>query len=330
MPLAEINWKKFLEPGSVPPPDVFFTILEDQPSDAVSKLEDFTSVSKFSESDPADSFGASSVDVQTTVSSELHSTHCVVSAHKFLLAAVCPVFGRQFYGPLKEDSNEVLIKETTVEAFSTMINYLYNPLGERFSLEHLKDPQSLFEIFNIAERYQLEELKLIAYNVLSGLPINKETLMSTAIIAKHWCVFPKVSEMLLEKCTNFLRHDLKTPAEVYELMFHTKENCPDADPELLFELLRTNAGRPKTVSEKTCFNCRREFYRCVNGQYATGLEDPPILEHGVMVKAISNQVYTIQSLHHETEELKEVNFFPKNGDPVYFKVKVQPSIPLKV
>ena len=42
--------------------------------------------------------------------------------------------------------------------------------------------------------------------------------MSTAIIAKHWCVFPKVSEMLLEKCTNSRRHDLKTPGEVYELM----------------------------------------------------------------------------------------------------------------
>lgn len=53
MPLAEINWKKFLEPGSVPPPDVFFTILEDQPSDAMSKLEDCVGVSKFSESDPA-------------------------------------------------------------------------------------------------------------------------------------------------------------------------------------------------------------------------------------------------------------------------------------
>ena len=277
MPLAEINWKKFLEPGSVPPPDVFFTILEDQPSDEMSELEDCVGVSEFSESDPAedsvDRSGASPVDVQTTVLSQLHSTHRVVPAHKFLLAAACPVFGRQFYGPLKEDSNEVVIKETTVEAFSAMINYLYNPPGESFSLDHLKDPQSLCEVFNIAERYQLEELKLIVYNVLSALPINKENLMTTAIIAKHWCVFPKVSEMLLEKCTNFLRHTLKTAADVYELMFHTRENCPDADPELLHELLRNNAGRPKTIAEKTCLNCKREFYRCVNGQYATGLED---------------------------------------------------------
>ena len=139
----------------------------------------------------------------------------------------------------------MVIKETTVEAFSTMINYLYNPLGERFSLDHLKDPQSLCEVFNIAERYQLEELKLIVYKVLSAFPINKENLMSTAIVAKHWCVFPKVSEMLLEKCTNFLCHEMKSSADVYEFMFHTKENCPDADLELLFELLQITQADQK-------------------------------------------------------------------------------------
>ena len=232
----------------------------------MSKLEDCVGVSKFSESDPAadsatetadsvDCSGASPVDVQTKDLSQLHSTHHVVSAHKFLLAAACPVFGRQFYGPLKEDSNEVVIKETTVEAFSTMINYLYNPLGERFSLDHLKDPQSLCEVFNIAERYQLEELKLIAYKVLSALPINSENMLSTATIAKHWCVFPSVSEKLLEKCNNFLNQEMRTAKDVYKLMFHTKENCPNADLELLYELLQNNAGRPKSLSERTCSNC---------------------------------------------------------------------------
>ena len=118
---------------------------------------------------------------------------------------------------------------------------------------------------------------------------------------------------------------MKTAKDVYKLMFHTKENCPDADSDLLFELLRNNAGRPKMTSENTCTNCKRQI--CVHGRYATGLEDPPILEHGVMVKTIteSETVFTIQSLHHEKEQLEEVDTFPKNGDPLSFSVRVQPT-----
>ena len=318
-----------MQPGSVPPPDVFFTILEDQPS----KLEECTAVSTFSEievlEDPAkdsvDCPGTSPLAAQTTVSSQLTPNQRVVSAHKFLLAAASPVFGGQFFGPLRENSNVVVIKETTFEAFSTMINYLYNPRGESFSLGHLKDPQNLCEIYNIAERYQLEELKLIAFKVLSALPINSENMLSTAAIAKHWCVFPSVSEKLLEKCNNFLNQEMRTAKDVFKLMFHTKENCPDEDLELLYELMRNNAGQPQTLSERTCSNCKREFSSCVHGQYATGLEEPPILKHGVMVKTITGDVYTIQSLHHEKEQTEEVETFPKNGDPLCFSVKVQPT-----
>ena len=220
-----------------------------------------------------------------------------------------------------------MVKEITFKGILCHDQLPHNPPGESFSLDHLKDPQSLCEIYNIGERYQLEELKTIVQKVLSALPINSENLISTAVIAKHWSVFPEISEKLLQKCTNFLNQEMKTAKDVYKLMFHTKENCPVADSELLFELLRKNAGRPKTTSENTCTNCRRQFDNCVHGRYATGLEDPPILEHGVMVKTIteSETVFTIQSLHHEKEQLEEVDTFPKNGDPLSFSVKVQPT-----
>ena len=76
---------------------------------------------------------------------------------------------------------------------------------------------------------------------------------------------------------------------------------------------------------KTAAPTVREFDHCVHGQYATGLEDPPILKHGVMVKNITGQVFTIQSLHHDKEQSEEVDTFPKNGDPLCFSVKVQPT-----
>ena len=50
-----------------------------------------------------------------------------VSAHRLLLAGVSPVFRKQFFGPMKNTENVVDIKETTIEAFTTMIKYIYMP-----------------------------------------------------------------------------------------------------------------------------------------------------------------------------------------------------------
>ena len=50
-----------------------------------------------------------------------------VSAHRLLLAGVSPVFHKQFFGLMKNTENVVDIKETTIEAFTTMIKYIYMP-----------------------------------------------------------------------------------------------------------------------------------------------------------------------------------------------------------
>ena len=219
----------------------------------------------------------------------------MVSAHKFLLAGASPVFRRQFLGSLKENSDSVVIKETTYEAFTTMINYLYTPPGQNFSLAHMNCPQGLCEIYNIAERYHLENLKLIVYSVLSALPISSENLLFSASTAKRWFVFPNVSEMLLEKCATFLAEKMKTAEDVFKLMLDTKEGYPDTDPDLLQELLRMNAEKPKT-----CSNCKRGLAHCVHGQHVTGLEDPPVLAKGVMVRSTGYRgVVAIESLHHK-------------------------------
>jgi len=352
MTLAEINWKQFLGPGSEQPPDVFFSIPEedkssekDRPSAEVSKLDGATGVFTFGANEvledaakdssvfpvatlsPPDQAGSTS---NVTTGSKFTFTRTVVSAHKFLLAGASPVFRRQFLGSLRDTSAVVLIKDTTFEAFDTMINYLYNPPGNSFSLSHLKCPQDLCEIYNIAERYQLEKLKLIVYAVLTALPINSENLLFAAATAKRWYVFPNVSKMLLEKCTIFLAEKMKTAEDVFKLMLLTKENFPDADPDLLQELLRMNAEKPKS-----CSNCKRGLAHCVHGQNVTGLEEPPVLAKGVRVRSSSYRgVVTVQSLHHrktsrsngfQLNTSEEVEKFPKTGDPTCFSVKTNPS-----
>ena len=265
MTLAEIDWKQFLKPGSEQPPDVSFSITDKDERALSKELSGVTLTQK-----------------------------PVVLAHKFLLAGASPVFRRQFLGSLKDNSDVVLIKETTLEAFKTMIDYLYNPPGQNFTLNHMGCPQDLCEVYNIAERYQLENLKLIVYSVLSALFISSENLLFTAATAKHWYVFPNVSELLLDKCATFLAEKMKTAEDVFQLMLHTKESYPDADPDLLQELLRMNAEKPKT-----CSNCKRGLAHCVHGQSVTGLEDPPVLAKDVRVRSTGYRgIVTIESLYH--------------------------------
>ena len=52
-----------------------------------------------------------------------------VRAHKLLLAGVSPVFKGMFYGPMKETAEEIVVEETTFEAFDTMVKYIYQPQG---------------------------------------------------------------------------------------------------------------------------------------------------------------------------------------------------------
>ena len=51
-----------------------------------------------------------------------------IGAQKLPLAGVSPVFKNMFYSPMKEEG-EVVVKETTPEAFEAMIKYIYHPIG---------------------------------------------------------------------------------------------------------------------------------------------------------------------------------------------------------
>ena len=66
-----------------------------------------------------------------------------------------PVFRKQFFGPLKTIEDTVDIKDTTVEAFTTMISYIYQPSNSDSSLSDITCPQAFCELLNLAERYEM-------------------------------------------------------------------------------------------------------------------------------------------------------------------------------
>ena len=108
MAIDQTNWSQFLQQDSELPPDITFHILD-------------------SSHEAEDQAGGEHDDSSSKASK--------VPAHKFLLAGVSPVFRKQFFGLLKTTDDTVEIKDTTVEAFTTMSSYIYQPSdSDSFSL----------------------------------------------------------------------------------------------------------------------------------------------------------------------------------------------------
>ena len=237
MSIEITDWSQFLRDESELPPDVEFRVLEN-------------------------------LDEENMKTGRM-------SAHRLLLAEVSPVFRKVFFGPMKNTEDVVEIKETTVEAFKTMLNYIYIPSkSEKFSLKDITCPQALFDVLNLGERYQIPALVEEITLILQNLPITSENMMITATTAKNFAVFEGVSKMLREKCDNFLTATLKTRDDVYSFLHKTHLNFPEGDKDFLLEMMRANAK---------CDNCRMVMSRCRNGEAVTYGDFPAVLRQGLKV-----------------------------------------------
>ena len=50
----------------------------------------------------------------------------ILHGHKKVMAIKSSAFEAMFYGPLKEEEEPILIKETKFEAFTNMLNFLHD------------------------------------------------------------------------------------------------------------------------------------------------------------------------------------------------------------
>ena len=200
---VETNWQAFLSQDSGLPPDVFFRI-------------------KGNGEEAEENNGK------------------IARAHKFLLAGTSPVFLQQFFGPM-QDTGEVLeVKDTTPEAFDTMLRYIYKLPGEdTFSLEETDCPQKLFELLELAERYQIPNLAKVTSKALETLSITRENMIFTATVAtKFKNIFDDLCNKLLMKCLEWLFQTTNGAGDIFALIMETKKNFPGASLDILQELLR--------------------------------------------------------------------------------------------
>ena len=161
-----------------------------------------------------------------------------IRAHKLLLAGSSPVFRGQFFGPMKETGEVVEVKDTSAEAFRTMIRYIYrSPGAGTFTLEAASCPQKLMELHELAERYQILDLKPITTAALGTLAITRENMIfATSIAHNYKNMFEDTCKKLQMKCLKFL-YDTNNSGRMVDLLQQTKESFPEADLNILYELI---------------------------------------------------------------------------------------------
>ena len=86
-----------------------------------------------------------------------------LQAHKFLLALRSPVFKAMFFGPLAEQSSEILVPDVTPTAFKSMLNYIYK--DEVMLLQSL---QGAWQLWYAAKKYMLDGLEEKCRKVTKG------------------------------------------------------------------------------------------------------------------------------------------------------------------
>ena len=137
-----------------------------------------------------------------------------VSAHKVILSMASPVFKTQFFGMENVDkyAKTVVVKETTTKAFQLMVDSIYNKFSSNEELGKLADPEEVFNVIDLSEKYELTHLKDALSKVMWDLEItsNIESVLTTAAVAEKYKHFPEASAFLIRNCARNVKPFLTT------------------------------------------------------------------------------------------------------------------------
>ena len=140
----------------------------------------------------------------------------LIGAHKVLLADVSPVFREIF---LKETREVIEVRDTTHEAFNTMIRYIYKPPGsaffpavhqdgeEKLNQNAIDCPLKFFDLLYLAEKYNLKSLQWDLTSQVVDIAITENNVILATTVAKKYqgmLPFDETSTEMLAKCLKFL------------------------------------------------------------------------------------------------------------------------------
>ena len=191
-------------------------------------------------------------DVQFKVVDEADQVIATFEAHKIILALHSDHFKNAFYGSgtffRENEEGIVVIKETTKESFEDFLGFNYEKKIE-FEKKTLAE---LYEILNLAEKYQVKELKVKVVNFIKSFPLSIHNVVKVAATTQKFSHFKEESEGLYKNCVAFLgKHFADVPSVLNFVSKHEDEAM------VVVKLLK-DVERKKN---QPCSNCKQRLCR---------------------------------------------------------------------
>ena len=133
-----------------------------------------------------------------------------VKAHKMILAMASPVFMKMFYvsDTLDKSAQQIVVRQTTVDAFKIMIHAIYNTTSLEESLKD-KSVEEMFLVLDLVMKYQIPELTVAARECLTDVPLTEDAVLEVAEDAEHYSmVFEEEAKGVLLQCAKFLQQKI--------------------------------------------------------------------------------------------------------------------------
>ena len=148
-----------------------------------------------------------------------------LEAHKMIVALHSDHFKNALYGSgvnFKEDREGIMvIKETTKDAFEDFLGFLYEKKID-FKSKNLGE---LFEILNLAERYQVRELKDMTVEVFKNIPIAMDNVVDMAATAEEFSHFDAMSKAVYSRCVAFIEGHFTNAQSVIEFIQRNEDKA---------------------------------------------------------------------------------------------------------
>ena len=230
-------------------------------------------------------------DIAFEIVDDFDTESGTVRAHKFILAAHSVFFRKAFFGTgltFKEGTTgTVIVKETTKEAFLTMIDFIY----EKNIYWASKTVEELFDILNISKRYQLDDLTLAINNHFKNFPFTleqyewsrKHNPLVVVAYADEFEQFPDEKKSLFNRAVIFLKEKLTTTDEMLSFLDSASSEHRDLAVRLL-----------KEVKKLPCDQCKRN--PCQHGQSVRSVYQ---IKPGQLVRTSSSFLHENRPIDYE-------------------------------
>ena len=164
-------------------------------------------------------------DIEFQVFDQQDQVVDILKAHKVILAVHTNYFRAAFFGTgtsFKEEKDGiVLIKETTKEAFRDLVGFIYEKEID-FGIKTLTE---LFEILNLAQRYQVDELKNMVSRHINNFPLSLDNVVMVAATAEEMSHFEEVSTDLGKACVDLLATQLVNVRSVLNFISNNEDGA---------------------------------------------------------------------------------------------------------